>query len=432
MLHLDEADSAFDEPPRGEHLHPEVARRGIVQPVELLRRLSLDVEVEDIGDRGLHPEGEFIRFDPRGQRRVIRVLDSLQAVQSADEIEADLLFLAAQSSRRLAEVERVVRIDADRNRIVSRPEVMPVLRVPVLAVPHRDELRQVVVEAAESVMDPRAERRVFPVEHVATRMKLRLSAMIVVGRPHRTHDRQVIDTAPHVRHPVAQFDPGLAVLLMPDLQRIKLVPLLPVGVVHHGDARELELLRILSLLVRRLVDRLATVLGQLGLRIEALHVRHTAVHEQPDNIFCFRREVGLTVRRHSFGRSFSPHNTIPRKHRPQRETGEPQPHVCEKRATMNAARTRVRILLNVCHADSPSGRGSAQSSILNPGICSKSMRLRVTSVASSSRAMAAMARSILPMRRNCRRSSACRSIAECEYGRISITPMALTVLRSPW
>ena len=41
VLDLDEAHAAFDQPARRQHLHAEVARRGFVEAVELLRRLRL-------------------------------------------------------------------------------------------------------------------------------------------------------------------------------------------------------------------------------------------------------------------------------------------------------------------------------------------------------------------------------------------------------
>ena len=94
---------------------------------------------------------------------------------------------------------------------MSGTEVMPIFGVPVLAVPHRDKLRKVVVDRAQAVMHPRAKRRKFAIEHVPSRMKLSLGAMIIVRGPQRAHDRNVVDAAPHVGYPVAKFDPTVAV-----------------------------------------------------------------------------------------------------------------------------------------------------------------------------------------------------------------------------
>ena len=99
----------------------------------------------------------------------------------------------------LAVVERVGRIDADRHGVVRRAEVVAVLGVPVLALAHRDELRQVVVERAEPVVNPGAERRKLAVEHVPAGVELRLGAVVVVGGVHRADDGDVVDATAEVR-----------------------------------------------------------------------------------------------------------------------------------------------------------------------------------------------------------------------------------------
>ena len=89
------------------------------------------------------------------------------------------------------------------------PEIVAVALVPVLARADRDELRQVVVERAETVVDPGAERRESRRRHVPAGVKLRLRTVVAVGRPHRTHDRQAIDIARDVREPIADLDAAL-------------------------------------------------------------------------------------------------------------------------------------------------------------------------------------------------------------------------------
>ena len=135
-----------------------------------------------------------------------------------------------------------------------------------------------------------------------------------------------------VRQPVADLDAALAVLLEADLQREELVPLLAVGVVDDDDTRELELLGILHVLERRLGDRLAGVLGELGLRVERLHVGDAAVHEQPDDGLRLRREVRLAVGRRPFrvGRV-----AVAVQHGRERETGEAAKGIGEERTAMH-------------------------------------------------------------------------------------------------
>jgi len=52
-------------------------------------------------------------------------------------------------------------------------------------------------------------------------MELRLGAMIVIRGPHGTHDGNIVDAAPHVRHPVAELDAAVAIFSKADLQRIE-------------------------------------------------------------------------------------------------------------------------------------------------------------------------------------------------------------------
>ena len=55
------------------------------------------------------------------------------------------------------------------------------------------ELRQVVVQRAQTVANPRADRRKLSFEHVPAGVELQLGPVVVVGRPHRTDHGQVVD-----------------------------------------------------------------------------------------------------------------------------------------------------------------------------------------------------------------------------------------------
>ena len=52
--------------------------------------------------------------------------------------------------------------------------------------------------------------------------------MIVVRGPQGAHDRNVVDAPPHMGHPVAKFDPAVAVFSKANLQRVKFLPQLDV------------------------------------------------------------------------------------------------------------------------------------------------------------------------------------------------------------
>ena len=117
-------------------------------------------------------------------------------------------------------------------------------------------------------MNPRSQRGELAIEHVPARVKLRLCAVVVVGGVHRSDNRQIIGARSDVRDPIAHLDAGLPVFAVTNLQRVELVALLAIGVVDDGDAGELELVGTLRVLVRRLADRLARVLVELGLGVK--------------------------------------------------------------------------------------------------------------------------------------------------------------------
>jgi hypothetical protein len=260
-------------------LHPERLRLRPVQAVQPLCFLRFVLEVERLRQRILHAEGQFVGLHTRRQRRVVGVLDGAQAVEAAGQVEVDALLVGPHVALGLAVVERVGGVDSQRHRVVGRAEVVAVLRVPVLAPADRDELRQVVVERAQAVMHPGAQRWVLAVEHVAAGVELRLGAVVVVGGVHRADDRQVIDALAQAGEPVADLGAALAVLLEADLQRVEAVTLLAVGVVDNDDAGQFQLFGVLCVLEWRLGDGLAGVLVECGLGVEGFQVADAAVHE---------------------------------------------------------------------------------------------------------------------------------------------------------
>ena len=132
---------------------------------------------------------------------------------------------------------------------------------------------------------------------MATGVKLGLCAVIIVGGPHRTDHGQVVGTTADVGHPIAHFDAGLAILSITDLQRVKFVSLLAVGVVDHRDAGELQFFGILHIGKRRFVDRLPAVLVQRRFGVERFGLRNPAVHKQPHHTFRLGCKVRLSIRR---------------------------------------------------------------------------------------------------------------------------------------
>src|SRR5436305_1884238 len=103
----------------------------------------------------------------------------------------------------------------------------PVCRDTTTAVAGRaakdDELRQVVAQCPQAIVNPGADRWMEALEDVPAGVELQLGGVIVVGRPHRAHDGEVVGTLAEARPPVAEFHAILAALREADLQWIELV-----------------------------------------------------------------------------------------------------------------------------------------------------------------------------------------------------------------
>ena len=132
-----------------------------------------------------------------------------------------------------------------------------------------------------------------------------------------------------MRQPVADLDAALAVLLKADLQRIERVALIAVGV-GNDQSLERQLLRILRVGERRLGDRLAGVLVEHRLGIEAFHVADAAVHEQPDHALGLGREMRLAVGRRPVCRRTA--EAVALQHGAEAQAGEAHAEVGEERA----------------------------------------------------------------------------------------------------
>ena len=85
---------------------------------------------------------------------------------------------------------------------------------------------------------------------------------------------------------------ALAAFSEANLQRIDLVSLLSIRVVHNDDSNLFQPFGILYVGEWCFRDRLAGILGQQRFGIETFHVTDAAAHEHPDDILCFWSEVG--------------------------------------------------------------------------------------------------------------------------------------------
>ena len=119
--------------------------------------------------------------------------------------------------------------------------------------------------------------------------------MVVVGGPHRPNHRQVVGAVAQVGPPVGNLDSRLPALAVADLKRVDDLADVAVCIVRDDDPDVLAERVGDRVGVRRLGDRLAGVLDQRRLGVEALHVARAADHEQPDHVLDSRREVGFAV-----------------------------------------------------------------------------------------------------------------------------------------
>ena len=170
------------------------------------------------------------------------------------------------------------------------------------------------------------------VQEMAAGQKLHLGAVVVVGRVHRADDGDVVDTPAQVRPPVADLDAALPARFETDLERVDLGLLLVDDVVRNLLAHVLDVGRVQDGLVRRLGDRLAGVLVQLGLGVEALEMTDPAAHHQPDHALgprlsrceCRPARIGLDL-----------------KHGPQAQADEAHSHVGQKRPARDSRAARI-------------------------------------------------------------------------------------------
>ncbi len=134
VLDLDEPDAPFDEPPRGQQLHPKIATVRLIEPIQGLGlRPSRGRKSTTSGtDRCMRNASSYdaIRAAIAG---IVGILDAAHRVQLPDQILANRLRCGGKRLGGPAEVERVLRIDPQRHGIMGRPEIVAVAVVPVLA-----------------------------------------------------------------------------------------------------------------------------------------------------------------------------------------------------------------------------------------------------------------------------------------------------------
>ena len=148
-----------------------------------------------------------------------------------------------------------------------------------------------------------------------------------------------------MRKPIADFDAALSVLLKSDLQWIESVSLIAISIRNH-QSLEGQPFRILSVRKWSLRNCLPFILGKHRLRIEALHVTDSAVHEQPNHVLCFGCKVRFAI---GWYPSAIAAETISLQHGRKCDTRESQTNIGEKPTSSCNVRELGRIVVGECH-----------------------------------------------------------------------------------
>ena len=243
VINLHKAHAALDEPASEQDRVRERPRLLGGVAIEFVSRFRFLRQVSEFRHTGLHAKGQFVLLNPRQRFRIADLL-LIHLVERFEPIERFAANLGRDARRIVDKEDRIARRpERDARMLAGQVTRLPqpggdrldLLGIRRLGDEH-DESRQVVVERAEPVVHPGTDGRKCPFEHVPAGVELELRPMIVVRRPHRADDGNVVDTAGDVREPIANLDARLPVFAPADLHRIYERALLPVGVVDHDDA----------------------------------------------------------------------------------------------------------------------------------------------------------------------------------------------------
>ena len=254
--------------------------------VERVGRRGLVGDVGQLGDAGLHPEGQLVLLDPRVRLGVAHelVVHLVEGLEPVERVAAHL----RRNARRVVDVQDRVAAAAERDpgvlarQVARRPQPrrdrLQLLGVRRLGHQH-DERRQVVVERAQAVRGPGAQARpagdLVAGLHVGDRR-------LVVDRlgVHAPDEAHVVDHPGRVGQQLADPHAALAVPGELVLRRGDREPLLARGhrrqPLAHPD-------RVGQVLVVELVH--------LRLVVVQVHLRRPADHVQVDHLLGLGGEV---------------------------------------------------------------------------------------------------------------------------------------------
>ena len=162
---LGEAHPALREAARHQAHRSKIARLVFVEAVEFAGFLGFLLQVEGVRHRGLHAGRQFIRLDPRGEVRIVRVLDVVEFVEILQDAQLGRPFLGKdRAALHLQEGERILAVQVEPHPAVLRAEIARAVdevasAASVRRLPEHHELGQVLVQRSQAVGHPRTDRR---------------------------------------------------------------------------------------------------------------------------------------------------------------------------------------------------------------------------------------------------------------------------------
>ena len=200
VINLDKADAVFDQSPRRQHLPAEGLGFLLMEAVLLLRLLGFVGKIDDLRHRHLHAIGQFVGLDPGPNRLIVRILSGGVLVEFLQETELPSLFLHEHAVFGSEIGHAVFGIDLERDAVVLRAEVIRAVGFATAAAigqrrSHHNELGKVLIQRAQSIRGPGADRGKEPIHTMPARVELKLGSVVAVFSPHRadqTDDHQRI------------------------------------------------------------------------------------------------------------------------------------------------------------------------------------------------------------------------------------------------
>jgi hypothetical protein len=269
-------------------------------------------DVEHLCRFGLHPESHFVLRDTC-QRFRIAVLARRALVHAIENIEHRAPLLAADVAG-IAQIEdRFARGAAFDALVHAGQETRTPQRLAgvgrVLSRLEHDEARQILVLRAQSISDPRSDRRTAEPGVAGLHRELRGRVIELIGS-HRAHEAQLVDVFGDVWNAIRHPRPALPHLLEWILRSQHLG--------YAADERE-----VLSL-EERLRAILAVLFRELGLVVEHLEVAGSAGHVNVDHAARARRDL-RRQRRQRRGRIAPEIEAAPGRERRRQTTEEHRP-----------------------------------------------------------------------------------------------------------